>query len=207
MTKVKICGITSIEDALAACAAGADALGFVFAPEAKRRNRYVEPEAARAIIAQLPPFVASVAVCVDAPRERILEYLEFADYVQLCGNETAEDCRAAGRHAIKAFRTCAGFDPRSMLAYPAAAFLLDAALPGMHGGSGTACDWDIAREAAGLGVPLILAGGLTPDNVADAVRAVRPYAVDASSGLESAPGKKDHARMRSFVANAKLCLS
>jgi phosphoribosylanthranilate isomerase len=207
VTKVKICGITTLEDALAACEAGADALGFVFAPEAKQRNRYVGPEAARAIAEQLPPFVTTVAVCVNEPVARLLEYLEFVDYVQLCGEETPENCRPVASRAIKAFRAGAGFASETMLAYPAVAYLLDASVPGAHGGTGQTADWDAARRAVALGRPVILAGGLTPENVAAAVRAVRPYAVDASTGIESAPGRKDHERMRSFIKNAKLCVS
>ena len=203
MVKVKICGITNLEDARAACDAGADALGFVFAPEAKGRNRYIAPEDARRIIEELPAFVLTVAVCVNEPRERLVEYLAFVDRVQLHGEESVEDCQAVAPRAIKAFRASADFDPAGMLAYPAAAYLLDAFVPGARGGTGKTCDWDLARRAAALGRPLILAGGLTPENVAEAVRRVRPYAVDASGGVERAPGKKDHERVRQFINNAK----
>jgi len=207
VTKVKICGITNLDDARAACEAGADALGFVFAPEAKKRNRYIAPEDARRIIEKLPPFVTTVAVCVNEPPERLLEYLSFVDCVQLSGDETCEACRAVGPRAIKAFRVGAEFQPESMLAYPAVAYLLDAYAPGAHGGTGQTCDWALARRAVEMGRPLILAGGLTPDNVAEAVRTVRPYAVDTSGGVESAPGKKDHERICSFIRNAKSSLS
>ncbi|NIA15401.1 MAG: phosphoribosylanthranilate isomerase [Nitrospiraceae bacterium] len=205
--KVKICGITNLEDALAACEAGADALGFVFAEEAKARNRYVDPEEACAIIQQLPPFVLSVAVCVNEPIERLAEYLGFVDRVQLCGEESVEDCRALGPRAIKAFGVPAGFDSRAMLAYPASAYLLDASVRGAHGGTGVTCDWQRARDAVALGRPIILAGGLTPDNVAEAVRTVRPYGVDTSGGVERAPGKKDHERIRRFIENAQTPIS
>jgi len=207
MTRVKICGITNLEDALAACEAGADALGFVFAPEAKARNRYVSPEQGREIVRQLPPFVSTVAVCVNDPPARLREYLEFVDYVQLCGEESVEDCAAVCDRAIKAFRAGGDFDPAGMAAYPAAAYLLDAGVQGAHGGTGVTCDWDVARRAVALGRRIVLAGGLTPDNVAEAVRAVRPYAVDTSGGVESAPGKKDHDRIRRFIENARLPVS
>ena len=203
--RVKICGITNLEDALAACDAGADALGFVFAPEAKARNRYVEPAEVRAIIGKLPPFVITVAVCVNEPPEKLLEYAQFCDRLQLCGEEQPKDVAALPRERIiKAFRAGPDFDLAAALAYPASACLLDA--PGAHGGAGTACDWTAARNAVDAGLRVILAGGLTPENVAEAVRAVRPYAVDTSGGVECAPGKKDHDRIRRFIANAKNAL-
>ena len=203
MTKVKICGITNLEDALAACDAGADALGFVFAPEAKARNRYVSPKDAQQICHALPPFVAKVAVCVNEPVDQIMQYLHFVDFVQLCGEESPVDCRFLAKRAIKVFHAGPDFKPEDMLAYPAKAYLLDTAMNGTHGGSGIPCDWELARQAVALGRPIILAGGLTPENVAAAVARVRPYAVDASGGVESAPGKKDHERVRLFIQNAK----
>ena len=205
--KVKICGITNLEDALAACEAGADALGFVFAEEAKARNRYIDPENALRIIEQLPAFVLSVAVCVNEPVARLKQYLEFVDRVQLCGEESAGDCRALGARAVKAFGVSADFDPASMLAYGTSTYLLDASVRGAHGGTGVTCDWQRARDAVALGCPIILAGGLTPDNVAEAVRTVRPYGVDTSGGVESAPGKKEHERIRRFIENAQAPLS
>lgn len=211
MTKVKICGITCAGDALAACEAGADALGFVFAPEARKRGRYIDPGEARAIIQSLPPFVTTVAVTVNEPLDRLLTYLEFVDRVQLHGEEDAGLCAQLPDRVIKAFRIGPGFDVARMLSYPAGACLLDASVPGERGGTGTLCDWDRAREAvtaaAAVGKPIILAGGLSPENVSDAVRAVRPYAVDVSGGVESAPGKKDHERLRAFIHNAKTSLA
>jgi len=201
--KVKICGITNLGDALAACDAGADALGFVFAPEAKDRNRYISPRAAQEICHALPPFVAKVAVCVNEPLDQIMQYLHFVDFVQFCGEETPLDCQFVARRAIKVFRAGQDFKPEDMLAYPTKAYLLDAATPGVHGGTGVPCDWELARRAVALGHPIILAGGLTPENVAEAVAKVRPYAVDVSGGAESAPGKKDHERVRLFIQNAK----
>jgi len=206
-TRVKICGITNRQDALAACEAGADALGFNFAEEAKARGRYIDPEAAKAIIDGLPPFVSITAVCVNEPVDRILQYLTFVDRVQLHGEESVQDCARVGARAIKAFRVAAGFNPESMLEYRVGAYLLDAFVPGSRGGTGSSCDWDAARRAVALGRPVILAGGLTPDNVAEAVRTVRPYGVDTASGVESSPGKKDHERIRQFVERAKCALS
>lgn len=205
--RVKICGITSIEDAVAACEAGVDALGFNFAPEAKAKHRYIEPETAQKIIEALPPFVATVAVCVNAPLEDIRGYLEFCQWVQLHGEEDPETCAAAGPRAIKAFRAGPDFSPESIMAYPVAACLLDACVPGTRGGTGQQADWAVAREAVALGRPLILAGGLTPENVADAIRAVGPCAVDTAGGVEREPGKKDHERIRRFVRNAKASVS
>ena len=206
MTKVKICGITNLDDALVACEAGADALGFNFAPEAKTKSRYIAPEAARRIAEQLPPFVSAVAVCVNEPVERLIEYLEWADWVQLHGEERPDQYAKVAARAIKAFRSAPGFEAEQMKASPAAVYLLDAWSRERRGGTGKTADWDLARHAAALGKPLILAGGLTPDNVADAVRAVRPYAVDTAGGVEGAPGKKDHERLRAFIRNAKSAL-
>lgn len=205
--RVKVCGITNIEDALAACDAGADALGFNFVDEARKRGRYVEPAAAREIVAALPPFVTSVAVCVNEPAGRIASYLEFLDCVQLHGEETPAYCGPFAANAIKAFRAGPGFEPEQMLAWPAAAYLLDAYVPDSRGGTGKTCDWDVAARAVGLGKPVILAGGLTPENVREAVHKVRPYAVDVAGGVESEPGKKDYQRIRDFIINAKSTLS
>lgn len=203
VTKVKICGITNLDDALAACEAGADALGFVFAPEAKARNRYIAPEEAQRICHALPPFIQKVAVCVNEPVDHLMQYLHFVNFVQLCGEESVIDCQFVARRAIKVFHAGPDFRPEDMLEYKSKAYLLDACVPGAHGGTGATCDWEVARRAVGLGRPIILGGGLTPENVAEAVALVRPYAVDTSGGVESAPGKKDHERIRRFIQNAK----
>lgn len=205
--KVKICGITSLDDALAACDAGADAIGFNFAEEAKARGRYIDPDKALLIVDELPPFVMTVAVTVNEEADTLLEYLTFVDRVQLHGEEPDEVCDAIGSEAIKVFRVTPDFDVRTMDDYAAAgAYLLDAYASDARGGTGRVFDWDIACKAVALGKPLILAGGLTPDNVAEAVRRVRPYAVDTAGGVECAPGKKDHAKLRSFIDNAKRAL-
>jgi len=206
MTKVKICGITNRDDALAACDAGADALGFVFAEEARARNRYIAPEDAKDIIEALPPWVITVAVVVNAPLALLQKYLQFVDRIQLHGEEPDEITRALGHRAIKAFRAGPEFSIMALQQCPAPAVLLDAYDPERRGGTGKTADWSLARQAAALGKALILAGGLTPENVAEAVRTVRPYAVDTSGGVESAPGKKDHERIRSFIHNAKTSL-
>ncbi|MCH8204066.1 MAG: phosphoribosylanthranilate isomerase [Candidatus Hydrogenedentes bacterium] len=205
--KVKICGITCLEDALAAVEAGADALGFNFAEEAKAKGRYIDPDDARNIVEQLPDTVLSVAVTVNEGPARLREYLEFVDRVQLHGEETPEMCREFGAQAIKAFRVGPDFTPERMQEYSVGAYLLDAFVPEQRGGTGTTCDWETARRARELGMPLVLAGGLTPENVAEAVRAVEPCAVDTAGGVESGPGKKDHERVRSFIHNAKASLS
>lgn len=205
--KIKICGITSLEDALAACAAGADALGFVFAPEARKRNRFIAPEAAREIIAALPPCVLSVAVTVNEPLDRLRDYLQFVDRVQLHGEEPASICRTLAPRAIKVFRAGPELDIAAMRQYPGNAYLLDAAAPGERGGAGVVCDWDIARRAVDAGLRIILAGGLTPENAAEAARRVRPYAMDVSGGVECAPGKKDHEKMRQFIQNARSAVA
>lgn len=205
--KVKICGITNLQDALAACEAGADALGFNFAQEAKARNRYIDPEAAELIAEELPPFVAKVAVCVNETTETMAQYLKFCDYIQLHGEESPEQCAALGGRAIKVFRVAEGFNADSLGAYSVAAYLFDAYVPGQRGGTGTALDWDAMRKFAPQAQPLILAGGLTPDNVAEAIAKVRPYAVDTAGGVEHEPGKKDHERIRRFIDNAKASLS
>jgi len=206
MKRVKICGITSLDDAVAACEAGADALGFNFAPEARKRNRYIEPEKAHEIIRHLPPFVTVVGVTVNASVDDISRWLEFVDVVQLHGEEPPEQCETIGERAIKVFRAGPGFEVKDMLAWPTAAYMLDAAISGERGGTGHTCDWETAKAAVALGKPIVLAGGLTPENVAEAVRIVRPSAVDTAGGVESAPGKKDHERIRNFVQNAKTSL-
>ncbi|HOC69721.1 MAG: N-(5'-phosphoribosyl)anthranilate isomerase [Candidatus Hydrogenedentes bacterium ADurb.Bin101] len=202
MTKIKICGITNVEDALVACEAGADALGFVLAPEAKRRNRYIELEAAAAIIARLPEFVTTVGVVVNETVERMREMLRVFDRLQLHGNESAEICAAIGPRAYKAFRIHEGFNKEEVTAFPGILCLLDAWSADAHGGTGCRCDWQIAIEVGHV-KKIVLAGGLTPENVEEAVLRVHPYAVDVSGGLEDAPGKKDHEKIHTFIYNVR----
>jgi len=198
--KVKICGITRVEDALAAVRLGADALGFNFWPRSKR---YLPPSDARAIVRRLPPFVTAVGVFVDPSREEVLRAAEASGIAvaQLHGDEPPELCAALPLPVLKGIRLDGAHAIARLASYEVMGFLLDAPTPG-YGGSGTTCDWPLAAEVA-RELPIVLAGGLTPENVAEAVRAVRPWAVDVASGVESAPGVKDEARMRLFVARAK----
>lgn len=198
MTRVKICGITSVQDAAAAVDAGADALGFVFVPGTPR---VISPEVAEQIAAGLPPFVTTVGVFVDQPLEEILSVIIRCrlQAVQLHGNEPETFSRRIPVKVIKAIRVRDAADLRGIGTYPAHAFLLDAFVEGQPGGTGTTISWDLARQAIGR-VPVILSGGLRPENVAQAVRAVRPYAVDVSSGVETSPGRKDHRKVREFIA-------
>jgi len=198
MTRVKICGITSVEDAAAAVDAGADALGLVFVPGTPR---VIGREVAEQIVAGIPPLVTTVGVFVDQPLEEILSVIARCrlQAVQLHGNEPAALSREIPVKVIKAIRVRDGADLGEITTYPAHAFLLDAFVEGRPGGTGTTIPWDLARQAKGR-VPVILSGGLRPDNVAQAVRAVRPFAVDASSGVETSPGRKDHRKVRDFIA-------
>ncbi|MEW6352206.1 MAG: phosphoribosylanthranilate isomerase [Thermodesulfobacteriota bacterium] len=199
MVRVKICGITTIEDAMAAVGAGADALGFVFAPSPRR----VSPDRARAIVRELPPFVITVGVFVNAGLEEIRAIRAFCKLglVQLHGSESEDFVNQLGSGTIKALRV--GSDtvvrPES---YAGATLLLDTYSPSAAGGTGTTFDWSLAAEVA-RSRPVILAGGLTPENVADAIRTVSPYGVDVSSGVEIEPGRKDHEKISRFVRRAK----
>ena len=202
MVKIKICGITNIEDALLAAELGADALGFIFYPKSPRS---VAPEAAREIIAQLPPFVASVGVFVDEAAAVVEELAANVglDWVQLHGQESPEYCRNLGRKVIKGFRIQDEDSLRRLADYQGAAqaLLLDTYKQGQVGGTGTAFDWRLAREAKKYG-RIILAGGLSPENVAQAIEVAGPDAVDTASGTEAAPGKKDPAKLRAFFEAA-----
>lgn len=203
MLRIKICGITNAGDAEAAADAGADALGFVFHAKSPR---FVSPEDAGRITAKLPPFITTVGVFVDETIETIITTAKAAHLacLQLHGQETPEFCveagRATGLPVIKAFRVASAGDAQRVKGYKdsASAFLLDSFSKDAHGGTGKTFDWKIAVEAKRYG-RIILSGGLNPGNVAEAVRAIAPYAVDASSGVEVSPGKKDHAKIKRFV--------
>jgi len=202
--RVKICGITRIEDALAATAAGADAIGLVFYPGSPRA---VSVEQAAAIIAALPPFVTTVGLFVDLERvelQRILGRVPL-DLLQFHGNETAEQCEGFNRPYIKALRVRPGDDVSARIgAYPGASgILLDTYVEGVPGGTGEAFDWSLVPPAAEK--PVILAGGLHPENVAAAVARVRPYAVDVSGGVEAGKGIKDAGKISAFVRAARGC--
>jgi phosphoribosylanthranilate isomerase len=200
MVKVKICGITNVDDALAASDLGADALGFVFYRESPR---HVSPDQAREIIGKLPPFITTVGVFVDMPPGEVEDIMRHAslDVAQLHGHELPEAC-VCGRRVIKAIHVKESSDLGPLTHYRVSAFLLDTYTQESFGGTGQVFNWDIALAAKQFG-KIILAGGLTPDNVARAVQRVKPYGVDVSSGVEEKKRKKDHAKMRLFIERAK----
>jgi len=199
MIRIKVCGITSAEDARAACEAGADALGFVLAPEAARRKRYVPPERLAELTESLPPYVVRVAVMVNPTAVEVADVLKWVDRVQLHGEESPAFCAQFGSRVYKAVRLAADGDVEDALQYPGDCLLVDAAAGNARGGTGVTGRWDLATRLTTRKSWVILAGGLTPENVADAVRAVRPWAVDVSSGVESAPGKKDYDKLFRFI--------
>ena len=198
--RVKICGITRKEDAVRAVEFGADALGFVFY---KDSPRYVHLDVAKSIISELPPFVTTVGVFVDENPSRISEVVGTSgiDVVQLHGNEPEETCLLWPR-VIKAFRVREFTDLKPLERYRVSAYLLDTYSPDLPGGTGQVFNWDIALEAKSFG-PVILSGGLTPENIDKAVRWVHPYAVDVSSGVEKEKGIKDEEKLRLFIERAK----
>ncbi len=207
MVRVKVCGITNEVDALGAVEAGADALGFNFV---EGTLRCLEPERARAIIRDLPAFVATVGVFVDAPlgRMRATGRLCSLTLLQLHGEEPPGVCRALGAEGwriIKAFKMKGPESLEEMRRYRGCARLLDAYQPGLAGGTGRSFDWELAARAQEE-APIILAGGLTPENVEEAVRRVKPYAVDVCSGVEAEPGRKDTGLLRDFIKRAKAAL-
>jgi phosphoribosylanthranilate isomerase len=204
--KVKICGITSAPDAVAAAEAGADALGFMFYDQSPR---HVSTRVAADIIRELPPFVIKVGVFVNAPEDLVLRAIGDCglNVLQFHGDETPEYCTQFGLMSVKAFRIRDADSLKPLVDFPTDAWLLDAFSPEARGGTGSTFNWDLALEAGKLGKPIFLAGGLTPENVAEAVGKVRPFAVDVSSGVESAPGKKDRARVKSFIRAAKSVAS
>jgi phosphoribosylanthranilate isomerase len=201
---VKVCGITSPEDAALAADAGADAVGLVFWPGSPR---CVDVARARRIASALPAFVLRVGVFVDASRDAQARAAEEAglDLLQLHGAEAPGDCAGLPRRCLKALRVGAGFRAEQADAYAgiAAGILLDTGDSALPGGTGRSFDWTLAREVRARVPFLVLAGGLTPENVAGAIALVKPDAVDVSSGVESAPGRKDAGRLRAFVAAAK----
>jgi phosphoribosylanthranilate isomerase len=201
--RVKICGVTRLEDALLAARLGADAVGFNFWPRSKR---FVSPAAAGEMVRQLPAGVAAFGVFVDPSRDEVLAAVDASGVavVQLHGDEAPLLCASLPVPAVKAMRLEASRDLAQLASYEVAAFLLDSPSPG-YGGSGRTCDWGLAAAVA-RELPVLLAGGLSPENVAEAVRTVRPLAVDVASGVESAPGVKDGVRMEEFIRRAKEAL-
>ncbi|MBF0459219.1 MAG: phosphoribosylanthranilate isomerase [Nitrospirae bacterium] len=204
MTKVKICGITNIKDAVAAVDFGADAIGFVFYDKSPR---YITPRAAAEIIKCLPPFVTTVGVFVDETVPGINRIREAAgfDIVQLHGSEPPE-IAVLWPKVIKAFRMRDFTDLEPLSKYDVSAFLLDAYAEEAFGGTGKLFNWEIALVAQQFG-KIILSGGLNPENIEAAVIKVSPYAVDVSSGVEASKGKKDHTLMRQFIERAKKTFS
>lgn len=200
--KVKICGITNAADALAAAEAGADMLGFVFHEQSLRS---ITPSAASGITRRLPPSIVKAGVFFNAPPELVFQAISECglNLLQFHGEEPPEYCMQFGLMSVKAFRVRNAESLEHLLDYGTDAWLLDAYAPGMPGGTGATFNWDLAIEAQRWGRPIFLAGGLTPSNVAEAVRRVQPYAVDVSSGVEAEPGRKDHAQIEAFIRAVK----
>ena len=198
-TKVKICGVTTVADALAAAEAGADLIGLNFYAGSPR---HVPPVVAAEIARALPPFVLRVGVFVNPPVELVLRAIGDAglNLLQFHGDETSEFCTQFGVMSVKAVRVRDAESLSTLANFSTDAWLLDAYSAAGLGGTGEKFNWDLAIAAQKFGKPIFLAGGLTPENVAAAVRRVRPFAVDVASGVESAPGKKDAAKMRAFIA-------
>ncbi len=194
--KLKVCGVTSLEDARAAIDYGAEYLGFNFYPKSPR---YIEPHSARAIIERLPSEIICVGVFVNESRPAdVVEILRVsgARIAQLHGDESPDYCASVGaERVIKALRVGDDFDARLVLDYPASAILLDAFDSKLYGGTGRTANWAIAREAAKL-TKVFLAGGLSHENIIEAIRAVEPFAVDVNSGVEISPGRKDFAKLK-----------
>ncbi|MDO8586567.1 MAG: phosphoribosylanthranilate isomerase [Armatimonadota bacterium] len=203
MTRVKICGITSIEDAIAAVECGADAVGFVFAPSPRR----VDAATAKRIADALPPFVSRVGVFVNADPGALQTATDCGlDTAQLHGEQSDlfAQCLAPYMRIIRVLRVKDQDSLAALKTYPAAdAYLLDTFSKEAMGGTGKRFDWELALKAKEYGKPLILSGGVTPENVGEAVALVRPYAVDVSSGVESSPGKKDHNKIKEFIENVR----
>ena len=202
-TRIKFCGMTRVADALAAVALGVDAIGLVLT---RSSRRCIDPRTAREIRRALPPFVSAVALFMDDEPGFVADAVATVqpDLLQFHGSETLEDCVRYEVPYLKAIAMSGG-EPHAVLHEHSAAlgFLLDAHAPGGQGGAGRTFDWSLVPKR--LPRPLILAGGLTPENVGSAIRAVRPYAVDVSSGIESAPGIKEGEKMRRFVVAVREC--
>ncbi len=196
--KVKICGITNLADAQAAIEAGADALGFMFYDQSPRKITITQ---AAEIARQVSPFIMKTGVFVNPPADFVMRAIAECGLtlLQFHGDETPEFCTQFGIMSMKAFRIRDDSSLAAIPKYPTDAYLLDAYSAEARGGTGEKFNWDLAVEAKRFGKPIFLAGGLTPENVAEAVRKVHPFGVDVSSGVESAPGKKDHAKVKAFI--------
>jgi len=202
MVKVKVCGITNVDDAMYAAELGADALGFIFY---RGSPRFIDPGEARRIIAELPPFISAVGVFVNESPGEITRVARSSgiDTIQLHGDEPPERCDALRPYrVIKAFRVGGSFDPEILRRYRACAYLLDSYDPGKYGGTGRTFDWRIAGAAGRFG-KVIVSGGIGPDNVLDVVERSHPYAVDVNSAVELAPGRKDRKKLRTLFEKLK----
>jgi phosphoribosylanthranilate isomerase len=200
--KVKICGVTSVGDAQAAVHAGADAVGLMLYSGSPR---HITPEAAQEIAGNLPPSVIRVGVFVDPNPEDVFAAIRLCglNLLQFHGAETPQFCQQFGVMTMKAFRMKNAESLAALASFSADAFLLDSHVPDKPGGTGQTFNWDLAVAAKKFGRPIFLAGGLTPENVADAIRAAQPFAVDVSSGVEISPGRKDPEKIRAFIAAAR----
>ncbi|MGZ4963351.1 MAG: phosphoribosylanthranilate isomerase [Limisphaerales bacterium] len=197
--KVKICGITNVEDALVAAEAGADAIGLMFY---EKSPRFVTLEQAEAIHKQLPPYIIRVGVFVNLEAGLVGTAMSHCGLtmLQFHGDETNEFCCQFGMMSMKAFRMKDESTLQQLANFETDAFLLDSYVAGKQGGTGEKFNWDLAIQAKNFKRPIFLSGGLSPDNVTSAVRKVVPFGVDVSSGVESVPGKKDHKKVRDFIA-------
>ena len=202
--EVKVCGITECEDALMAVKLGAGALGFIFAPSPRR----ILPEKVRSIISAIPPFVKTVGVFVNEEAAAIRELINYCglDLVQLHGDEPPDFCRALMPYTIKAVRIRGDSGPPMCSAYQTnvRALLLDTYVKDKAGGTGKTFDWQLAIKIKEVGIPLILSGGLGPGNIEEAIRVVRPYAVDVNSGVEDRPGKKSYRMMKELMEKVQI---
>jgi len=201
MTKIKVCGITNLEDALVAIDSGCDALGFVFT----RSPRTISPEEAQIIIERLPSSIKKVGVFVNEDILRVKEIAKICrlDLLQFHGDETPDYCLMFELPIIKAFRIKDKESMKRLNDYQVAAYLLDSYSEEVYGGTGKGFNWELAKEAKAFG-PIILAGGLNSSNVTRAIKEVEPYGVDVSSGVEESPGQKDHLKIREFIRVVRL---
>jgi phosphoribosylanthranilate isomerase len=204
-TQIKICGVTNKDDAQACAELGAAMIGLNFYPESPR---YIEPKAAREIVEALPAQVCAVGVFVDASSREIRNIAELTGIraVQLHGDTSAETCTELAREfrVIRAFSTDARFQPESAAAFPDCDVLIDAHHPDLRGGTGQTCNWSSARATLRFTRFLILSGGLSAQNISEAIAAVAPHAIDVCSGVESAPGIKDHRALKDFKCAVRI---
>jgi phosphoribosylanthranilate isomerase len=200
--RVKICGITNLDDARIAVEAGADMIGFIFC---ETSPRFVTLRTVADIATQLPPHIAKVGVFVNPDEDLVMRAIADCalNILQFHGDEPPEFCTQFGLMSMKAFRMRDEASLRALPDYQTDAWLLDTYAPDKAGGTGTTFNWDLAIAAQKLGKPIFLAGGLTPENVTEAVQRVQPFAVDVSTGVEASPGKKDHAKVKAFIMAAK----